>query len=155
MALQKTVNSKLAFGVPGDFYDDSPRRVAPYIVSGGAIGCVYTVNSTDPSQAILGGTGVFAGLAVNSKEYALVGLDASLEFVSGNVAQLCTMGHVVVKCEEGTTVEIGQAAFYNETTGTIKAATAGSSEAGYVEIKGSEFILVSAADGEYAVLQLG
>ena len=32
MALQSTVNQKLAFGVVGSFYDDSPRSVAPYTV---------------------------------------------------------------------------------------------------------------------------
>lgn len=34
MSLQTSVNAKLAFGVVGSFYDDSPRRVAPYIVYG-------------------------------------------------------------------------------------------------------------------------
>lgn len=35
MALQSTVNVKQGFGVVGSFYDDSPRRVAPYVVTGG------------------------------------------------------------------------------------------------------------------------
>lgn len=30
--VQKTVNIAQAIGVPGEFYDDSPRRVAPYIL---------------------------------------------------------------------------------------------------------------------------
>lgn len=30
--VQKTVNTAQAIGVPGEFYDDSPRRVAPYIL---------------------------------------------------------------------------------------------------------------------------
>jgi len=33
--LQKTVNVEQGFGVVGSFFDDSPRRVAPYIVTGG------------------------------------------------------------------------------------------------------------------------
>lgn len=30
--VQKTVNIAQAIGVPGEFYDDSPRRVAPYVL---------------------------------------------------------------------------------------------------------------------------
>lgn len=152
MAFQKTVNTKLAFGVVGSFYDDSARRVAPYTVSGGAIAKAYTIDPVDPSKAVVGGTGIFAGLAVNSKEYAIRGLSASLEFADGAIAQLCTMGHVIVACENA--VEIGQAAFFNQTTGAIKAAAAGSSEDGYTEIKGSKFVFVAAAQGEVAVLEL-
>lgn len=152
MAFQKTVNTKLAFGVVGSFYDDSPRRVAPYSVTTGGIGKVYTVDPTDPTKAVLGGTGIFAGLAVNSKEYVIRGLTASLSFEPFAIAQLATMGHVIVECENA--VEVGQAAFYNQTTGAIKAAAAGSSEDGYTEIKGSKFIFVAAAQGEVAVLEL-
>jgi hypothetical protein len=35
MALQSTVNVDQGFGVQGSFYDDSPRRVAPYAVTSG------------------------------------------------------------------------------------------------------------------------
>lgn len=153
MAFQTIVNQKLAFGVVGSFYDDSPRRVAPYVVANGAIANAYTVDPADSTKAVLGGTGVFAGIAVNSKEYVVNGLTPSLEFVSGAVAQLCTMGHIIIAAENE--VAIGNAAFYNNTTGAIKAAAAGSSQAGYTEIPNSRFIFVTATAGEVAVLQLG
>ena len=34
--VQKSVYTAQALGVPGEFYDDSPRRVAPYILRSAA-----------------------------------------------------------------------------------------------------------------------
>ncbi|MBP5789222.1 MAG: hypothetical protein J6W29_03205 [Neisseriaceae bacterium] len=151
--MQTTVNQKLAFGVPGSFYDDSPRRVDPYTVEEGAIGLAYTVNSSDASKADLGGTGVFAGIAVNTKEYIIDGLTASMAFREGDIAQCATMGRIVLKL--GDAVTIGQACFYNETTGALKPGTAGATISDYVEIPNSKFVLVNALANEYSVLQLG
>jgi len=44
MSLQSTVNVDQGFGVQGSFYDDSPRRVAPYVVTGGTP--IAEVNAT-------------------------------------------------------------------------------------------------------------
>lgn len=150
--MQTTVNKKLAFGVPGSFYDNTGRRVDPYTVEEGAIALAYTVNSSDPSKADLGGDGVFAGIAVNTKEYIINGVTASMTFREGDIAQLATRGRIVLKLSDAVTV--GQACFYNETTGALKPGTAGATIADYVEIKGSQFILVNALANENSVLQL-
>lgn len=150
--MQTTVNQKLAFGVPGSFYDNTGRRVDPYTVEEGAIALAYTVNSSDPSKAVLGGDGVFAGIAVNTKEYIINGVTASMAFRSGDIAQLATRGRIVLKLADAVTV--GQACFYNETTGALKPGTAGATVEGFVEIKGSQFILVNALANENSVLQL-
>lgn len=150
--LQKKVNEKLAFGVPGDLYDNSPRTIDPYTVAGGAICRYYTVDPADPSKAVLGGEGVGAGLAINSKEYAIYGLEPSMAFRSGVVAQLMTEGRVVMALD--VAVNVGDAAFYNKTTGEITAGTAGETKDGFVEIKGSKFVLVNALAGELSVLEL-
>lgn len=151
---QTTVNKKLAFGVPGSFYDaDSPRRVDPKTVSAGGIGLFYTVDTTDPSKAVLGGTGVLAGIAVNTKEYIVNGLSASTAFRSGDEAQICSMGRIVLQL--GSPVTVGMAAYYNTTTGEIVSAAPSSSIEGYVEIPGSIFVEVNALANELSVLQLG
>lgn len=150
--MQTTVNQKLAFGVPGSFYDNTGRRVDPYTVEEGAIALAYTVNSSDPSKADLGGDGVFAGIAVNTKEYIINGVTASMTFREGDIAQLATRGRIVLKLSDAVTV--GQACFYNETTGALKPGTAGATITDYVEIKGSQFILVNALANENSVLQL-
>lgn len=151
MAFQTQVNQKLAFGIPGSFYDDSPRRVAPYYVQAGTIGYAFTADANDGSKATVGGNGIFAGIAVNSKEYVISGLTPSLA-ISG-VAQLCTMGHINVVCDNA--VALGNAAFFKNDTGALHAAAAGTEVEGYTEIPNSKFIFVSATQGEVAVLQLG
>ena len=150
---QKTVNKKLAFGVPGSLYDNSPRRIDPKTVSAGGIGLFYTVDTTDPSKAVLGGTGVLAGIAVNTKEYVVNGLSASTAFRAGDVAQLCSMGRIVLQLE--TPVTVGMAAYYETATGKISAAAPASSIEGSVEIPGSMFVEVNALANELSVLQLG
>lgn len=151
--MQTTVNQKLAFGVPGSFYDDSPRRVDPYTVEEGAIGLAYTVNASDPTKADLGGEGVFAGIAVNTKEYIINGLTASMAFRSGDIAQCATMGRIVLKLADAVT--IGDACFFNTTTGALKPGTSGATVEGYTEIPNSKFVLVNALANEQSVLQLG
>lgn len=152
MSLQSVVNEKLAFGVVGSFYDDSPRITDPKIVEAGTIGCAFTLDSSDPAKAVLGGSGLFAGIAVNSKEYTVTGLGASLNFKSGDIAQICSMGRIVIKAENA--VSVGDAAFFNTTTGAIKAGTSGSSIDGYTEIAGSKFVLVDSTQGGLSVLEL-
>ncbi len=151
--MQTTVNKLLAFGVAGSFYDNSPRIVDSYIVSGGAICNAFTVSSADPAKATLGGSGVFAGIAVNTKEYAITGLTASMAFEDGANAQLCTEGRIVLQLPNAVTV--GQAAFFNTTTGVIQPGTSGATVTGCTEIVGSKFVLVNALANEVSVLQLG
>lgn len=157
MAFQTSVNQKLAVGVVGDFYDASPRRTDPYTIkssSAGSIGCAYTVDSTDPSKVNLGGAGVFAGIAVNSKEFAINGLTASMNFKQYDEVELCTMGRIWLSIADDVTV--GMAAYFNTTTGAIVAAASGETIEGCTEIAGSKFILVKGASAEpMVVLQLG
>lgn len=152
MALQSVVNEKLAFGVVGSFYDDSPRIVDPKIVESGSIGCAFTLDASDPNKAVLGGTGLFAGIAVNSKEYTITGLGASLNFKSGDEAQICSMGRIVIKAENA--VSVGNVAFFNKTTGKITAGDTGDTIEGYTEIAGSKFVLVDSTQGGLSVLEL-
>lgn len=157
MAFQTSVKTKLAVGVVGDFYDESPRRVDPYTIkssTAGSIGKAYTIDSSDPTKVVLGGTGVFAGIAVNSKEYAINGLTASMDFSQYDECQLCTMGRIWLSIAD--TVAVGKTAYYNNTTGAIIADDAGETVSGYTEIKGSKFILVAGSSTEpMVVLQLG
>lgn len=153
MALQSVVNTKLAFGVPGSFYDDSPRRVAPYAVEAGAVAKAFTLSATDPTRAVVGGEGAFGGIAVNGKEYIINGLSASMAFKSGDIAQLCTMGHIVVACDNA--VSVGNACYFKVADGTLHAAASGSSIDGYTEIAGSKFVFVAGTNaGDPVVLEL-
>ena len=119
------------------------------------IGVAYT-SLTDASEAGVGGSGVFLGIAVNPKEYARYNnFNATMEIPNGVAVQLCSFGRVLVRVSD--TISIGQAGYFNTTTGEIKGATAGTdlSGSGFTEIKNSKFIVKSALATEIAVLELG
>lgn len=147
-----------AIGLSASFTSGSNTVVA---FSGGAdagavakIGCCFTVDSSDKTRAVVGGTGVFAGVLCSPHELVRLGLDASLEVASGTVGQLATFGHIVVR--PTTSVNVGYVAAYNNTTGEIAGyASAGSIPAGSTQIPNSKFILVDALANEPAVLELG
>lgn len=160
--LQNQVNSKQAFGLVGSFYDDSPRRVAPYTIktnpdaqgSALAVGGAYTTTSATPTVAIIGGEGIFAGILVSPHEMVAQTLAPSMAVVSGTIGQLCTMGHVVVKAENA--VNVGYVAAYNNTTGEIAGyANTGAIPETHTAIPNGKFVFVNAALGETAVLELG
>lgn len=158
---QKKVNTFQAPGMAGEFYDDSPRRVAPYIIQGlgnvlPTVGRAFTVTTaaTAPNIAGIGGTGVFAGVLVNPKELVRSnGLTAGLTVSSGSIGSLCTMGRIWV--EVSATVTVGAKAQFSNTTGEIKpVGSSGNADSGFTLIPGAQFVLVNAAAGEMAVLEL-
>ena len=77
MAFQSTVSTEVPFGVPGSQFDSSPVVAQPYLLvsddaSYNIVGATaYTQVSDGVAKA--GGTGKFAGILVNSKEYVAVG----------------------------------------------------------------------------------
>ena len=103
----------------------------------------YTL--AEEGKVKMGGSGVFAGIAVSPKEYALRGgLTPSLALANGTAVSIADMGHIIVQVKEA--VSIGKAAYYDQTTGEI--GTSG------VEIKGSKFVFFDAEAGGLAVLEL-
>lgn len=119
------------------------------------IGVAYT-SATDPAEAGVGGSGTFLGIAVNPKEYIRYNnFNATLQVPNGTAVQLCTFGRVLVRVVGN--VSIGQAGYFNTSTGEIKGAAAGTdlSGSGFTEIKNSKFIIKAALATEIAVLELG
>lgn len=103
----------------------------------------YTI--AEEGKVRMGGAGVFAGIAVSPKEYALRGgLTPSLALANGTAVSIADMGHIVVLVKDA--VSIGNPAYYDQTTGEI--GTSG------VEIKGSKFVFYNAEAGGLAVVEL-
>lgn len=163
MAFQSTVNTFLARGVVGEYSDDSPRRETGYILLGQTsgdtvtvapkIGCAFTLTDTD-GEAVIGGKGVFAGVLVNPKAFVnQSGLNASLEVAHGAQGGLCTFGHINIK--PATAFAPGYVAAFNQSTGAINAYIKASNiPVGYTQIPG-QFIEVSGAANDLAILELG
>ena len=161
MGFQQTVNVYQAAGVPGEFYDDSAKRVITYSVkSNGSAAPTYGYAfsrsaAADPATVGLAAAGaMFLGIGVNLKEgMAYASLAATLSVPDGSNMGLCTFGRIFVVA--GNAITEGMAAFFSNTTGAIFGFTAGSTQEGYTEIKNSKFIKADAAQGEIAILELG
>lgn len=103
----------------------------------------YTL--AEEGKVRMGGNGVFAGIAVSPKEYALRGgLTPSMALANGTAVSIADMGHIVVLVKDA--VSIGNPAYYDQTTGKI--GTSG------VKIKGSKFVFYNAEAGGLAVVEL-
>jgi hypothetical protein len=128
MALQTTVYAAQGFGVVGEVYDDSPLRAQPFtlvsaLASYNVFGRGFSVTSQGVANAgNTAGTQKFAGILINPKAHALFGdgtgpLNPALVLPNQAVADLCTMGQVVVALPG--VAAIGDLVCYNNTTGVL------------------------------------
>jgi len=158
MTLQKKVYEKQAAGVIGEFADNSPKRVAPYIVKANSdvkpsIGCAYTLSDNE-NEVKIGGTGVFAGVVIGPKQYSIDGLNTTLELTDGAIAQVCSMGHIYVAPKNAS--KPGNVAAFDPATGEIYAYTdaAAATTAKHTLISGAKFMFCEVEAGGTAVLEL-
>lgn len=128
MSLQQSVQFQTAFGIPGEFYDTSPRKVDPWMIDSpdatqNVFGRAFTnLDPTIINTARAGGTGLFAGYLVAPKDYELRGaggnpLAPSLTVVNYTIGQLCTMGNIIVTLP--APAQLGDLVVFNQTTGVL------------------------------------
>lgn len=170
---QKIVNTKLAFGVEGEFYDSSIKRATNrklaaaarfgkalfFVAANGTVTPTYNADTAK----------TFAGIMVNPKEHinASAGLASTLELGAGKTAGVADVGRVIVKVANA--VKVGYKAFTCVTAGTgssknyaigdivggATAAPSSSAAAGGVFVEIGSFDIVDAAADELAVVVLG
>lgn len=136
MGFQSAVNIYNALGVAGDLAFDGPIRAVPYnLVSTpqiNTVGNAFTItNGGNPDTvkgsplagtAQVGGTGVFAGILVNSKEYASYGtssgsLNPTMNLPDNSIGSLAIMGEFFVNIDNQP--NIGDLVTYAPVTGAI------------------------------------
>lgn len=128
MTFQTTVAFNQGFGVPGELFNDGPRRAASYILnSASATNNVFGRAFTVLSQGIAqvgnpGGTNVFAGILVNPKDSALQGtttgtLTPSLTLPNYAQAEILTEGSIIVALPAAA--NIGDLVIFDNTTGAL------------------------------------
>lgn len=156
--VQTAVNQYQVIGVPGEFADDSPKRVAPFTVLANSsaqptCGYAFTQGSND-NEAKVGGTGAFLGILVEPKQYAnFANLSPSLEVKPGTAGEICSMGHVFVK--SATDFAPGYVAAFANSTGAISAyAAATSIPETSTQIPG-KFIEISGSANGVGILEIG
>lgn len=149
MVFQSSIPVYNAAGVPGDMAFDGPLRATPYNLNSAGqaqvIGYAYTVNNggnpNPPANcpvagtAKVGGTGPFAGILVNSKEYANFGagnnaLAANFALPDNSIGTLANMGIFWVTLSNSALV--GDRVYFNNTTGALTAVAPNSTFTGVV-----------------------
>lgn len=172
MAFQSTVNSNIAFGVPGQLYDSGPRRVSPWTLNSNGVpnivgATAYTVLSAPVlesgtlesadvwSYAQAGGIGTFAGILVDPHVYVGRGttaggaLAASLVVADQTIAELAQTGAYVVTLSGPA--NIGDLVTYNTNTGALGTIPYGA--AFTASISGTTLTVTNVAAGTLAVGQ--
>lgn len=151
--MQTTVNVAQAFGLVGEMYDLTPRRVDAYEVATQVTMGAVAGFSTDGKVGAMGtGYPKFAGVVVRPHEAINYGgaagaLAASITQPAGATVQVCSMGRVVVAIPTGATWVDGDTLFVTTAGAFANATATGSVEVGKI-IKGG-------AAGEVAVIELG
>jgi hypothetical protein len=164
---QSTVNSKLAFGFPGELFKGGPLRARPgNIQSAGpnTIGFAFTKVAGTDGYCTVGGTpgedAPFYGILANQKEYALRGTTAGSLVPSLNLPQFSPGDFVYMST--GLIVTLGNAANEGDfvdfviATGALvaRASTSGSPATGNANIPGAVVKFFSIPSAGLAVIEL-
>lgn len=129
--MQSTVNAKMGFGIPGEFYSQAPRRVNTRSASSttaapAVFGYMFSVYTEDIMVAGGDGSTGLAGILVNPKSHAIKdGITPSLSLpssVSGVVhggCELAQEGKIYIWVPGD--VNIGDTVIYEIATGALNA----------------------------------
>lgn len=163
MPFQTSVMGEIRSGLIGEVAFDGPTRVLTAVASteGGAnvIGHAYTYNDQAVESVQAGGTGVFAGIAINPKTHANRGvagdtLGQSLTVPNGVTLECMFMGEVYVSLASDGGA-IGDTIVYNTETGALDHGAAGDGTALVPNAVISRHIPSPTADGAFlAVIRL-
>lgn len=147
MAFQSSVQTYQADAVVGEIRFGAPHSADPKIISStdaanNVIGRAVQVVADDDLgvTADLGSAGVFAGILIHPKSYALIGtasgtLEPTLTLPNETNVEVLTMGTITVELTTGG--DIGDEVFYNVNTGELLAqAPGGSAPANHARVPG-------------------
>lgn len=155
MALQKEVRTTQAFGVPGEFYDTTPRRVTSYALEGKAIIARACTLGGSEGRIKMGGEGTFAGILMSPKQHVRPGTEfvATLELPAETQVEAASGGRVIVTL--ASAAEPGNAVVYDTTTGELSAvADPANPGAGKKTISGAQVALFTVESGGMAVIEM-
>ena len=168
MAFQSTINFRYTEGYVGEIIADGPVRARTWrlnsqVVLPNTVGFAYTfvsdVSGLNGNQGsgivVVGGNGVFAGVAVMPKTLTLNGTAAggslapSINMLPDTKCELLDMGKIVVNLTSAANT-YGLGVYFVQATGELASGTAG---AGQTQIPNAKVISNTTAAGR-AVIQL-
>ena len=132
--MQSVINNKPAGGMVGEFYSTQLKTQHTF-TSGSTItvGNAVTFDAVDPNKVNQGGTGLFAGILTEPKNYVMFNnLNPQLSIPAGISAHVGRGGYIWVYFT--TTASRGQAVYFDNTTGELGTGTA---SAGETQINGA------------------
>ena len=152
MGFQSSVSEAQGFGVVGEIFSNGPVRTKPYTLvstpAANVIGRAYTI--TAQGVVTVGGdAGIFGGILVNPKNYALSGLTASLTLPDNTEGELLTMGEIVVTLSNAAV--IGSGVYYADATGILGCGTAST---GQTQIDNAKVVRYATSGAGLAVIEL-
>lgn len=155
MGFQTTVRASQAFGVPGEFYDTSPRRATSYVLDGeGVIARAFTLTAEE-GKVRMGGLGPFAGILMSPKSYVRPGTESSgtLAVAGGTQVETADKGRIIVTLS--TAAKPGDTVVYDTTTGELSSVSDGASPgSGKLAVPGAKVALFTVAAGGVAVIEM-
>ena len=146
--MQTSVNTKMANGVVGEIFDNTPLVVDSYLLDGnGTVGYALTVSGAGTVE--IGGSGAFAGILCNPKQYATDTLADTNTVLDGAQVSVMKKGRVWV--DLGGTASVGSGVYFVDATGALGAGTA---TTGQTQIAGAEVVLYDATSNGLCVVEI-
>lgn len=166
MAFQSTIRQFQTDGIVGDVALDGPVRAAPVVLktttaANNVIGRAFTLVSGQDGQAVAGGTGVFGGILINSKLYALSGTAAggalapTLALANEVPVELCTFASGIF-VSLTTSANIGDQVVFATADGQLAAIAPGASPGvGQALVPNAQVIRQNTSAAGLAMISLG
>ena len=140
MAFPSTVVSGIRSGVVGEISFDAPYTGVSAVVNttdaaNNVFGRAFTYADESIETIQAGGAGLFAGILVNPKAFAVTTVDGTSDTVpNGTPVEVMREGECYVLLTAGTAVTIGDGVFFVNATGALGA---GAAAAGQTQIAGA------------------
>jgi hypothetical protein len=149
--MQTVINKKLAFGVVGEFYDNTVKKVDTYVLNSddNVIGTAFTRVSEGVAEK--GGTGTFVGLLALPKQYVNYSssIGSTNSIPRGTQASIAKTGRIIANV--GGTASVGDSVYFDNATGALGVGTAG---AGQTQVPNCKVYYFDAEANGLCVLEL-
>lgn len=126
MAIPNRIPNDMISGIVGEVAFDGPTRAMGVVLdsadaSNNIFGRAFTYNDTAVESIQAGGSGVFAGILIHPKAYAIDGLSMA----NGAQAEALFMGEVYATINNITSADIGTLVYYSQATGELSLQSTG------------------------------